>query len=675
MHAKHRPGLAFLVQSAIAGLLAAAACPAIAQAEQTARVDELLAMDFGRLLDLQVISATRSEELAFGLPAALAVLTREDIRRSGHRHLADLLRDVPGLHVGRWDANKWAISSRNALSRFASTLLVMVDGRPVYTPLSGGVRWEVLEMLLDDIERIEVVRGPGGPLWGANAVDGVISVVTRKAADTQGDWLDAVLAQGGEWRRQLGLRHGAAGPGGSHWRLSAQSSLRRPGDYAAAELSSHRGQRQPGSPARDGGESHLLALRVDGDAQQALSWSLQAQRSRSRYDEERASPLRPLLANRMRYEAGHLMGEWLLRQPAGQGRLRISWDQLETRDDILRDDQRILDIDLQWSARWGEHQWTLGGGWRDYRSDYSLPVLSPPCSVCFGAWPAQGGSRIASLFAQDQWRLSPNWQLTGGVKLERHEPGHNNVQPTLRLAYTPSSTQTAWASLTRAARAPNRLERDQALYNVPPAQAAALGCTVYLPEGICPFGQPDVPPWQATVAELGWRAQLAGGLELDLSAFHSAYRDMPVSGINRADRMPRLQGLESSLRWQWRRDLQLRAQLSLHEGKERDAAGAWKTMHLLPRSDGLLQLRWTPSSAWDLDLRAQRVGSMTRSNAVALPAHWRLDARAAWRSQPGWEWWIAAQRLNRPRAVEYFETLKVNTVASPGLLIGLRVAP
>jgi iron complex outermembrane receptor protein len=135
-------------------------------AQRQDSMDDLLSMDLGRLLDVQVSVATRREENAFALPAAITVFTAGDIRRSGHRRLADLLQDAPGFHVGKWDANKWAVSSRNSLSRFSSTLLVLVDGRPAYTPLYGGVRWEAQNIMLADVERIEIIRGSGGPLWG-----------------------------------------------------------------------------------------------------------------------------------------------------------------------------------------------------------------------------------------------------------------------------------------------------------------------------------------------------------------------------------------------------------------------------------------------------------------------------------------------------------------------------
>lgn len=630
----------------------------------------MLELDLQRLLDVRVSSATRREEAAFTLPTAMVVLTRDDIRRSGHRLLPELLRDVPGLHVGRWDGNKWAVSARNALSRFASTLLVMIDGRPVYTPLTGGVRWEAVQLLLDDIERIEIVLGPGGPLWGANAVDGVISVVTRSAQSSQGALLDGAAGHGGELRRQLGMRWGGQLAPQLHWRLSALTQQHEVGRYAPTELSTHRGLRQPGAEAADGGWSEMIGLRVDGGDADALRWSLQAQRARSRYDEERASSLRPPLANRMRYDGAFLLGEARLKAAGGELRVLASVDRLASRDDILRDDQQVGDLDLQWSISAGAHDWSMGAGWRDYRSESWLPA-GQPCNSCFGVWPPRGGHRITSLFVQDQWRPAPAWRLISGVKLEQHEPGRRNAQPTLRLAWTPSELHTVWAAASRAVRAPTRIERDRAAFNVPPAQAPLFGCRVY-DAGLCLAGETDPALWKATVLEGGWRARLTPQFDLDARVFDSRYTGMPASGV---DRQPQLQGLEASLRWQAWRNWQLRAHVSLHRGDEVRGTQGRVPLNLLPRSKLLLQSSWQPAAGFELDLRGERVGALQRANLAALPAYWRWDLRGSWQARPGWTWWASWQRLNQPAAVEYTESLKVNTVADRAVMMGVQFQP
>lgn len=634
-------------------------------------VDDLLAMDFQRLLDVQVMAATRNEERAFGIPAALYVLSSEDIRRSGHRHLADLLRDVPGLHVGRLDGNKWAVSSRNALSRFASTLLVMIDGRPVYTPLTGGVRWEALAMPLADIERVEVVRGPGGPLWGANAVDGIVSIITRPAKTQVGSSADVAIGHGGDIRSQTALLHGLQLGSHVHVRLSAQSTQSDVGHYASAALSNHRGQREVGASANDAGWSQMAGARIDGRWDANHRWSVQAQKSRARFGEERASTLRPVLPNRMRYDTGFVMGEWEVQQGSARGVAHLSIDWLASRDDILRDDQRIVDMDLQWSDRWQSHQWTVGAGWRDYNSLATLPSSSASCVACFGVWPEKGGGQTLSLFAQDQWLISESLQATAGVKMERYRPTRSSVQPTLRLAWTPSDGQTVWVAATRAVRAPTRLERDSAAFNVPANLIPAFSCRE-VSGSICLIGEPNARLWTAKVLEAGWRAQLGRTLDADVSFFNSRLSGLAGSGSS-IDRAPHIKGVEASLRWQIQPRWSLLISGSHHEGSE--VLGASRSaMNLLPRNRWLLQSRWTPAPQWDFDLRAENISSMRRGSLPSLPGHWRLDLRTAWRAAPGWEWSLSAHRLNDAKAVEYYEALKVNTVGARGILLGARIS-
>ena len=159
----------------------------------------LAALSMEDLMNIQVTSASKKEQKLSEVPSAIFVITQEDIRRSGAMNIPDLLRMVPGLDVAQINANTWAISARGFNLQFANKLLVLVDGRAVYTPLFGGVYWETLDVPLEDIERIEVIRGPGGTVWGANAVNGVISIITKSAAETRGGLLTGgggTLAQG-----------------------------------------------------------------------------------------------------------------------------------------------------------------------------------------------------------------------------------------------------------------------------------------------------------------------------------------------------------------------------------------------------------------------------------------------------------------------------------------------
>lgn len=160
--------------------------------EDQQQLDELLAMDIEALMEVEVTLASRGAQKLSDAAAAIYVITQEDIRRSGMTSIPELLRMVPGLEVARITANKWAISARGFNGQFANKLLILMDGRSVYTPLYSGVYWDVQDTLLEDVERIEIIRGPGGALWGANAVNGVINIITKRAQNTQGGLMTAV---------------------------------------------------------------------------------------------------------------------------------------------------------------------------------------------------------------------------------------------------------------------------------------------------------------------------------------------------------------------------------------------------------------------------------------------------------------------------------------------------
>ncbi len=642
---------------------------------QATEVADLLAMDLNRLLDVEVSVASRREQNAFELPAALVVLTADDIRRSGHLQLADVLRDVPGFHVGSLDGNKWAVSARNGLSRFSSTLLVLVDGRPVYTPMFGGVRWEAQNLLLADVQRIEIIRGPGGPLWGANAVDGIVNVVTRNAEATQGT-LVQMGAGTGQWERHFAVRHGAQLGAQTHWRLSAQELQSGPGRHLPAEQSTHGGRRAAGSQAQDTGWSQALSARVDGRWGPEAEWSLQAQRSRSRYSEERALAGNRIQPNVMRYDGAFISGHWQQQLAGITWRLSGSLDELNTRDDILRDAQHILDVDSQFVWPRGDHTFTLGMGWRNYKSHTTQPFRPPNvnCVVCFGVWPARGGSTTTSLFVQDQWSLQPNWQLTLGAKWERYDNGRESLQPTLRSAWQPTPTQTLWAATTRAVRGTTRLERDRAFFNVPASLAPQLGCRRYA-DGTCWNGDPSLPDWTADVAEAGWRTRLNNGWDVDLALFNTRYTggfgnpNQPL-----AERKTRIKGAELQLRGALTPTLSLKAGLSHQRGSARDAGAAMAApVPQLPRWSGMTQLSWSPNASWALDAKLYHVTALDRLGLAPLPSHQRLDARVAWRAAPQWSWALSGSNLTGQRNAEYFESLKVGTAMARSVFLSLEL--
>ncbi|RPI20118.1 MAG: TonB-dependent receptor, partial [Acidobacteria bacterium] len=234
----------------VAALILAVAVPAHAQ---RGRQEKLERMTLPELLDMKVTSVSKKEEKSFRTPAAVFVVTNEEIRRSGARNIPDALRLVPGVQVAQIDANKWAISIRGFNHRFANKLLVLIDGRSVYTPIFSGVYWGLQDLLLEDIERIEVIRGPGATLWGSNAVNGVINIITRHSKDTQGGY--AEVGAGTLEHGYGSARHGAQLGDNATYRVYAKLSNR--GDFDAFV---------PGATPDDHWWNTRAGFRLDWDA-------------------------------------------------------------------------------------------------------------------------------------------------------------------------------------------------------------------------------------------------------------------------------------------------------------------------------------------------------------------------------------------------------------------------
>lgn len=634
--------------------------------------DELLDLELTQLLELPVAVASRSQQRTADATAAVYVIDREALRRSGVQRLPDALRLVPGLHVGKWDANKWAVASRNAMSRFTSTMLLLVDGRPAYTPLFGGVRWETLDLPLDEIERIEVVRGPGGPLWGANAVDGIVSIVTRGADDTVGQRVALGVGEG-DIERVAEARTGHA-LGDGFWRLSLRWMDSAPGRLPPVERSVWTAPRAVGDPARDEGLFRTAMLRYDRPAgPDGHAWSAWIGHREGRFNDERLVGGRPL-DNPNWFDLDYAAAEWRRAgEDARQLTVRASLQQLDVGDRVLADQQRVLDLDVQHEGETGRHAWAWGFGLNHYRSDTRTPgrTATPPCTGCFGALPQVATDTKRSLFAQTRTALGEHWSLVAGAKLEDSRSLDAALQPTLRLRWQPDGGGTFWGGWTRALRSSTRLERDGVLFNVPASQAPAFGC-VRIDAGNCLIGNPDQRPWRVDVAELGWRQPLSPSLSIDATAFESRYAD--ISATPGARVRDRVHGAELVAQWAVAATLRLEGSLTWHRGRDRFVArpGEVGTV-FLPERSGQLHLRWSPDDAVDVDVRWWHEDERATASARigALPGYRRLDARVAWRPAPGWEAALAVGNANDPRAVEYVEALRVNTAVPRSISLTL----
>ena len=414
------------------------------------------------LMDIEVTSVSRSAETLSSAAAAISVVTSDDIRRSGATTIPEALRGVPGLHVARRNSNSWAVSSRAFSSITSEKLLVLSDTRSIYTPLLSGVMWDVQDYLMQDIERIEVIRGPGASLWGANAVNGVINITTRHARNTQGTLLTATLG--------TEEQAGAARYGG---KFGESGFFRVFGQYSDRDATFH-----PGATSSDDWRIGHAGFRADWDASSSDALTLQADLYRANIGQFAPAITvigRPGPQGNLEVHAagGNVLGRWRRQlAPGSDLQLRVYFDHTHRDDPSFHDDLDTVDLELQHryvpSSR-HEIVWGL---------NYRYTDNSNRGNGIFAVAPEDSRDQLIGAFAQDQFAISDALRLTLGTKLEHNDFSGFEVQPSVRLAWDVAPGQNAWAAVSRAVRVPTRLERDIAVEATPPGsnpRAVLLG--------------------------------------------------------------------------------------------------------------------------------------------------------------------------------------------------------
>jgi iron complex outermembrane receptor protein len=518
---------------ALAGCLVAgtAVTPAGAQSEDDERlIREIATMDLDGLLNTKVTLGARTPEKWFRTSSAIHVITREDIRRSGMKLVPELLRMVPGVHVARIDANKWAISIRGFNNRFSSKLLVLVDGRIAYTPLFSGVYWDVQDLVLEDIDRIEVIRGPGASLWGANAMNGVINIVTREANDTHGG-LAAVTVGNEETQTQIAARYGV-GRNDFHLRAYVRYTDHGPGAFLGPDLSRNEGFFEPGTDAQDDWTQIHAGFRFDWDIGNRDRVSVFGDIYDGHFGQTRVvQSMTGLDAERDTVYAsgGYGIVRWD-RTYSERGDVMISlyYDYTKRHDAGLYETRNTVRADFQHRHRLGRHELMWGlEGWNSADETRRKSV------VYFD--PAERTLYNATAFLQDRIEIGHEgpFELTVGSKF-----GYNNLteyeyQPNVRLLWAPSDTTTLWMSVSRAVRIPSRAESD-------------LHIEVF-PGSVLPVGNPDLESEELTAYELGGRFSAFHRFYVDVAGFLNDYRDLISDPANSGT--ARTIGAEVSSRW------------------------------------------------------------------------------------------------------------------------------
>ncbi|RYX90168.1 MAG: TonB-dependent receptor [Comamonadaceae bacterium] len=584
-------------------------------------MSDLAGLTLEQLANIQVTSVSRREERLADAAGSVFVISSEDIRRSGAVNLPEVLRLAPNLHVARADANQYAISARGFNSTTANKMLVLVDGRTVYSPLFSGVFWDAQDVMLEDVERIEVLSGPGGTLWGSNAVNGFINIITKTAQATQGGLVSLGV---GTRDRAHALRWGGSLGGDGFYRVYGKHSSRdNTVNPAGASKQDGSGKTQAGFRADWGLGADKVTLQ--GDAYQS--------------DIDQATP------NGDRHlEGANILGRYVRELGPSSGlRLQAYVDHtLRRQPGSVIDRLDTLDVDIQHNFQPTPSQRVLwGAGYRvqDDRVDN--------ISAGLAFLPAQKNLKLANVFAQDEIALAPGLDFTLGLKLEHNDYTGLEYLPNARLAWRPAAGHLVWGGVSRTLRIPSRIDRELFAPATPPYTALAGGANF----------RSEV----ADVFEFGYRSQATPALAYSATLFHHRFDrqrsveptaagpvisnmiDGTTSGVEawgtyRASSSWRL---KAGMFWQ-RQKLQLKAGSA--------SIGGVTNLGNDPGHQWSVGSSWDLAPAVELDVTARHTGALPNPTLASYTA---LDMRVGWRPRAGMDVSVTLQNLAGARHYEW----------------------
>lgn len=489
--------------------------PALAQKSEPVRGStvDLSTMNIEDLMNVQVSSVSKKEEKLSRTAAAIFVITQEDIRRSGATSIPDALRMVPGVNVAQINGSTWAISARGFNQQFSNKLLVMIDGRVVYTSTFAGVFWDNnSDFPLEDITRIEVIRGPGGTIWGANAVDGVISIFTKNSTETRGGM---VVAEGGNIDQESGMvQYGGELKAGTDYRIYTKY-------FNRANLLDLNGQN-----GRDGWHQLRGGFRLDSTLSSKDSLMAEGDITTGREGElgfvlpSITSPGYLAESEQINISNSSLESIWRhVYSARSDTSLQVSFDRGKHRDPQNPETRDTLDFDFQHHIALGVRQDVVWGLGYRYTTDLILGSLTvfedPPSST----------HQIFDGFFQDEIALVPDrLYLTGGMKLEHNDYSGFEFMPSIRLAWAPNAYHMVWLAVSRALRAPSRNDTNLVL-NIGNFSTSPGGP----PELLRLYGNPQYHDERLIAYELGYRTAFGNHLSVDLAAYYNNYDNLQTT--------------------------------------------------------------------------------------------------------------------------------------------------
>nr|WP_295829090.1 TonB-dependent receptor [uncultured Azospirillum sp.] len=600
-------------------MAAALSLALIPHAAPAQTVEDLSTLSIEELGAIKVTSISKRPEPLNDAAASVFVITAEDIRRSGATSLPEALRLAPNLEVAQLNSAAYTVTARGFNSpESANKLQVMIDGRSVYSPVASTVFWEAVNVPLSEIERIEVVSGPGGTLWGANAVNGVVNVITKTAGASQGGFAEVGAGSG---ERNGTLRYGVKAGDGQMALRGYLTGFDRRSSHAVT----------PGDGSTDAFDGSQAGFRMDGTAADgAASYTLQGDLYRNHTDWLDTT-----------LHGGNLLGRWTHKLDGGSSvQLQAYYDQ-QNRDYLVATDRlQTFDVQAQHNVALGtRHQLVWGAQYRVWRSSFrSL--------VAFGFPDEETTISLGSLFAQDEVTLAPKLKLTVGMKAEHNSYSGFDLLPNLRLAWRLSDSHMLWTAVSRSVRTPSRVDRELS------------GAGILAPS-------PDFRSERLTAYEIGYRGQPTANSRLALSAFYNVYDDLRTTSLTngglpimlRNDMEGSTYGIEG-----WG-GYGLTSWWTLHAG----ANWLHKNLRLKPGATDLskfqsagqdpayqLQLRsrmnLTPEVEFDATLR--RVGRVAVSN---VPAYTEADLHLGWQVTPALDLSLFGRNLLHARHLEAYD--------------------
>jgi len=609
-----------------------------------------------QLGDIEVTSVSKEPVKISETPAAIFVITQEDIRRSGATSVPEALRLAPGVEVAQVDSDHWSIAVRGFAGQFSKSLLVLIDGRSVYTPLFSGVYWDVQNLMLEDVDRIEVIRGPGGTIWGSNAVNGVINIITKSANETKG-----MLARLGGGSVDQGT--GAARYGGTvgkdfNYRIYGMGFINGPEFHA-----DHDGF--------DDWRMGQMGFRTDWKSGDRDTFTVQGDLYRGVSGERVViatfTPPAELIPDDNAFvSGGNIVARW--RHQTGEGsdiQFQTYFDRTNLQDLELGETRDTFDFDfIQHQAIRGDQKLTWGLGARVSPSNF----IQTSAGVSFV--PNKETDSIYSGFAQYETPIiTDKLMLTAGTKLEHNTFSGFEYQPSVRLLWTPTDKQSFWAALTRAVRTPSEVDKhvqfEIFIENAPPPVYFSIE------------GSPTLKAERLLSYEVGYRATITPHVYLDVASFYNIYHDLQsygALGLAASTTPPPLHlnivipyangveghtiGAEIAPNWQITHWWQVRGSYSYLHMALKDAPGFTEDTGMLlesylgssPQHSVVFQSFLSLPKRFDLDATYRYVSALP---AEGVSAYQTGDVRLGWRFAEGLDFSVVGQNLLQPYHVEF----------------------